>query len=65
MGIESKSQEKYPPISKKIDCHGYGRVENKKIPTAKPKSYKKLTVMGMEGRRQEKYPQPSKKGNKK
>lgn len=47
MGIESKSQEKYPPISKKIDCYGYGRVENKKIPTAKPKRYKKEPVMGM------------------
>ena len=31
-------------------------MENKKIPTAKPKSYKKLTVMGMESRRQGKMP---------
>lgn len=40
MGIESKSQEKYPPISKKIDCHGYGRVENKKYPQPSPKAIK-------------------------
>lgn len=50
MGIESKSQKKYPPISKKRNFHGYGRVENKKIPTAKPKRYKKEPVMGMESR---------------
>lgn len=56
MGIESKSQEKYPPISKKRDFHGYGRVENKKIPTANPKRYKKEPVMGMESRRQGKMP---------
>ena len=56
MGIESKSQEKYPPISKKRDCHGYGRVENKKIPKANPKRYKKEPVMGMESRRQGKMP---------
>ena len=42
-------------------CHGYGRVENKKIPTAKPKRYKKEPVMGMESRRQGKMPAKIKK----
>lgn len=30
--MESRRQEKYPPISKKRYFHGYGSVENKKIP---------------------------------